>query len=233
MSDPTLRIHDNPSAIDAAAWNELLALQAAPSPFMRHEYLAAMHDSGSASPRSGWTAQFATLWRGKKLLGACPLYVKDHSYGEYVFDWAWANAYEQHGLSYYPKAVVAVPFTPVPGSRLLARDAESRALLVQGLLQWCKQAELSSLHLLFGADEDIAACSDAGLMLRNTVQFHWSNAGYPDFDAFLASLAHDKRKKIRQERRKVRDAGVKFRWTRGNDITADDWDFFYRCYERT
>lgn len=233
MSDPTLRIHDNPSAIDAAAWNELLALQAAPSPFMRHEYLAAMHDSGSASPRSGWTAQFATLWRGKKLLGACPLYVKDHSYGEYVFDWAWANAYEQHGLSYYPKAVVAVPFTPVPGSRLLARDAESRALLVQGLLQWCKQAELSSLHLLFGADEDIAACSDAGLMLRNTVQFHWSNAGYPDFDAFLASLAHDKRKKIRQERRKVRDAGVQFRWTRGNDITADDWDFFYRCYERT
>ena len=233
MSDPTLRIHDDPSAIDAAAWNELLALQAAPSPFMRHEYLAAMHESGSASPRSGWTAQFATLWRGKKLLGACPLYVKDHSYGEYVFDWAWANAYEQHGLSYYPKAVVAVPFTPVPGSRLLARDAESRALLVQGLLQWCKQAELSSLHLLFGADEDITACSDAGLMLRNTVQFHWSNAGYPDFDAFLASLAHDKRKKIRQERRKVRDAGVQFRWARGKGITTDDWDFFYRCYERT
>ena len=233
MSDPTLRIHDNPSAIDAAAWNELLALQAAPSPFMRHEYLAAMHDSGSASPRSGWTAQFATLWRGKKLLGACPLYVKDHSYGEYVFDWAWANAYEQHGLSYYPKAVVAVPFTPVPGSRLLARDAESRALLVQGLLQWCKQAELSSLHLLFGADEDIAACSDAGLMLRNTVQFHWSNTGYPDFDAFLAGLAHDKRKKIRQERRKVRDAGVQFRWARGKDIITDEWDFFYRCYERT
>lgn len=233
MSDPTLRIHDNPSAIDAAAWNELLALQAAPSPFMRHEYLAALHDSGSASPRSGWTAQFATLWRGKKLLGACPLYVKDHSYGEYVFDWAWANAYEQHGLSYYPKAVVAVPFTPVPGSRLLARDAESRALLVQGLLQWCKQAELSSLHLLFGADEDIAACSDAGLMLRNTVQFHWSNTGYPDFDAFLAGLAHDKRKKIRQERRKVRDAGVQFRWARGKDIITDEWDFFYRCYERT
>ncbi|MGJ7578633.1 GNAT family N-acetyltransferase [Variovorax sp. RHLX14] len=233
MSDPLLRIHDNPSAIDAAAWNELLALQAAPSPFMRHEYLAAMHDSASASPRSGWTAQFATLWRENKLIGACPLYVKDHSYGEYVFDWAWANAYEQHGLSYYPKAVVAVPFTPVPGSRLLARDAESRALLVHGLLQWCKQAELSSLHLLFGADEDIAACSESGLMLRNTVQFHWSNAGYPDFDAFLASLAHDKRKKIRQERRKVRDAGVRFRWSRGTDISADDWDFFYRCYERT
>ena len=233
MPDPILRIHDNPSAIDAAAWNELLALQAAPSPFMRHEYLAAMHDSGSASPRSGWTAQFATLWRGKTLVGACPLYVKDHSYGEYVFDWAWANAYEQHGLSYYPKAVVAVPFTPVPGSRLLARDAESRALLVQGLLQWCKQAALSSLHLLFGADEDIAACSESGLMLRNTVQFHWTNADYPDFDAFLAGLAHDKRKKIRQERRKVRDAGVQFRWARGKDIATDDWDFFYRCYERT
>jgi predicted N-acyltransferase len=233
MTQPTLRIHGNPSDIDAAAWNGLLALQAAPSPFMRHEYLAALHDSGSATPEHGWTAQFATLWRGKTLLAACPLYVKDHSYGEYVFDWAWANAYEQHGLPYYPKAVVAVPFTPVPGARLLARDAESRTLLVDGLVQWCKQAQVSSLHLLFGADEDIAAASEGGLMLRNTVQFHWSNAGYGDFEAFLASLSHDKRKKIRQERRKVRDAGVTFRWSRGTGIEAADWDFFYRCYART
>jgi predicted N-acyltransferase len=233
VPDPILRIHDNPSAIDAAAWNELLALQAAPTPFMRHEYLAALHDSGSASAQAGWIAQFATLWRGRKLIGACPVYVKAHSYGEYVFDWAWANAYEQHGLDYYPKAVVAVPFTPVPGSRLLARDADSRALLVQGLLQWCKQADLSSLHLLFGADDDIDACSTAGLLMRNTVQFHWSNGGFADFEAFLAGLSHDKRKKIRQERRKVREAGVTFRWSRGQDIAPQDWDFFYRCYERT
>ncbi|MDQ0040418.1 GNAT family N-acetyltransferase [Variovorax boronicumulans] len=255
MNDYVIRVLASPSDVSPKAWNALLAAQAEPSPFMRHEYLAALHESGSASPASGWTAQFVTLWRGKQLEAACPVYIKDHSYGEYVFDWAWANAYEQHGLAYYPKAVVAVPFTPVPGSRLLAPDAQSRTLLVQALVAWCKQEELSSLHLLFGAEEDIAACTEAGLMLRNTVQFHWTNAaptpipdvpslsgaehsaaeqpGYPDFDAFLASLAHDKRKKIRQERRKVADAGVSFRWSRGKDISKTDWDFFYRCYERT
>lgn len=238
--EPVLRVHTDPSEIDAAAWDALLDAQAEPSPFMRHAYLAALHASGSATPETGWAPAFATLWRGKTLKAACPLYAKDHSYGEYVFDWAWANAYEQHGLSYYPKAVCAVPFTPVPGARLLAVDADHRALLVQGLVQWCKQMELSSLHLLFGSDEDVAACEAAGLMLRHTVQFHWKNespgdssARYTDFDAFLTSLSQDKRKKIRQERRKVRDAGVTFRWARGADITEADWDFFYRCYART
>ena len=175
MAQPVLRLHADPGEIDAADWDALLALQPAPSPFMRHAYLAALDASASASPASGWTPQFVTLWRGKQLMAACPLYIKDHSYGEYVFDWAWANAYEQHGLAYYPKAVVAVPFTPVPGARLLARDAQSRTLLVQGLVALCKQEELSSLHLLFGAEADIAACAEAGLMLRNTVQFHWTN----------------------------------------------------------
>ena len=233
MNDYVIRVLPSPSDVSPEAWNALLAAQAEPSPFMRHEYLSALTDSRSATPDSGWLPQFVTLWQGEQLQAACPLYVKDHSYGEYVFDWAWANAYEQHGLAYYPKAVVAVPFTPVPGARLLARDAESRTLLVQGLIALCKQLELSSLHLLFGADADIAACTEAGLMLRNTVQFHWTNAQYADFDAFLASLPHDKRKKIRQERRKVADAGMSFRWSRGADIRKADWDFFYRCYERT
>ncbi|WP_418131724.1 GNAT family N-acetyltransferase [Variovorax sp. 375MFSha3.1] len=233
MDDYVIRVLPSPSEVSPQAWNALLAAEAEPSPFMRHEYLTALNDSRSATPDSGWLPQFVTLWQGEQLQAACPLYVKDHSYGEYVFDWAWANAYEQHGLAYYPKAVVAVPFTPVPGARLLARDAESRTLLVQGLIALCKQLELSSLHLLFGADADIAACTEAGLMLRNTVQFHWTNAHYADFDAFLASLSHDKRKKIRQERRKVADAGVSFRWSRGADIRKADWDFFYRCYERT
>jgi len=233
LNDYVIRVLPSPSDVSPEAWNALLAAQAEPSPFMRHEYLSALTDSRSATPDSGWLPHFVTLWQGEQLQAACPLYVKDHSYGEYVFDWAWANAYEQHGLAYYPKAVVAVPFTPVPGARLLARDAESRTLLVQGLIALCKQLELSSLHLLFGADADIAACTEAGLMLRNTVQFHWTNAQYADFDAFLASLSHDKRKKIRQERRKVADAGVRFRWSRGADIGKADWDFFYRCYERT
>lgn len=219
--------------VDAQAWNSLLACQSQPTPFMRHEYLTALERSGSATPDTGWTLHAVTLWQGGALIAACPLYLKDHSYGEYVFDWAWARAYAEHGLDYYPKALVAVPFTPVPGTRLMARDAPARAALVQALRTWCEGAGVSSLHLLFGSDEDIAACASAGLMLRHTVQFHWNNAQYTDFDAFLGSLNQEKRKKIRQERRRVADAGVSFRWALGSDITQADWDFFYRCYERT
>lgn len=237
--------------VDTDAWNRLLAQQSHPTPFMRHEYLAALESSGSATPRTGWTPRFMTLWDGDTLVAACPLYLKSHSYGEYVFDWAWASAYEQHGVPYYPKAVIAVPFTPVPGSRLLARDAATRALLVQAVCQWCEQENVSSVHVLFASDDDVLTSAQQDLMLRHTVQFHWKNEPpmppaaqgtaatngapprYQDFDQFLASLSQDKRKKIRQERRRVADAGVTFRWSRGADISAADWDFFYRCYERT
>lgn len=239
-TDYVTRIHTAPGQISAAAWDALLHTQALDTPFMRHAYLAALHTSHSACAATGWSPRFITLESGGELVAACVLYLKEHSYGEYVFDWAWANAYQQHGLPYYPKAVVAVPFTPVPGTRLLARDAAARQALVHTLVHWCEQQQLSSLHLLFAAEEDVAACAAAGLMLRHTVQFHWKNASLPpegarfqDFDAFLASLAQDKRKKIRQERRKVAEAGVSFRWAQGADITAADWDFFYRCYERT
>jgi predicted N-acyltransferase len=237
-NDYVIRVMDSPLAVDGAAWNGLLAMQGAPqgmNPFMRHEYLAALHSSGSATPETGWTPRFVTLWQGDTLAGACALYLKDHSYGEYVFDHAWANAYQQHGLDYYPKAVVAVPFTPVPGARLLARNATERTLLVKALVAWCEQEGLSSLHLLFTTDEDVAACQEAGLMLRHTVQFHWTAppSGYRDFDDFLMSLSQEKRKKIRQERRKVLDAGITFRWSQGTDISPADWDFFYQCYART
>jgi len=235
-NDYVIRVLDSPLKVNAAEWNALLAAQSpgeAANPFMRHEYLAALHQSGSATPDTGWTPCFVTLWQGNTLAGACPLYLKAHSYGEYVFDWAWANAYQQHGLNYYPKAVAAVPFTPVPGARLLARSTAERALMVKALLAWCSDENLSSLHLLFTADEDVSACEEAGLMLRHTVQFHWTNNGYRDFDGFLASLNQEKRKKIRQERRKVHDADITFRWSRGKDISQADWDFFYRCYERT
>ena len=231
-NDYVTRVLHSPSELPAAAWDALLA-QAGGSPFMRHAYLAALHASGSATARTGWGARFIILWRGGQLQAACPLYLKSHSYGEYVFDWAWAHAYEQHGLRYYPKAVAAVPFTPVPGPRLLARDAPARLALVQAVLAWCRGQNLSSFHLLFADDADVAACNAAGLMLRHTVQFHWMNQGYGDFDGFLASLAQDKRKKIRQERRKVAEAGVRFRHARGPAIAKADWDFFYRCYERT
>lgn len=231
-NDYVTRVFAAASELDAAAWDALL-LQAGGSPFMRHAYLAAMEDSGSATRETGWSPRFVTLWRDGELRAACALYLKDHSYGEYVFDWAWANAYQQHGLRYYPKALTAVPFTPVPGPRLLARDAPARAGLVRAVLAWCRKEKVSSWHLLFAADEDVAACGEAGLMLRHTVQFHWLNRSYADFDAFLAGLAQEKRKKIRQERRKVAEAGVTFRHAEGRAITKADWDFFYRCYERT
>ena len=250
--DYVIRVLNSPLDVNASAWDALLQKQPNPSPFMRHAYLAAMHASGSAAPATGWTPHFITLSLGNALVAACALYEKTHSYGEYVFDWAWANAYAEHGLRYYPKATAAVPFTPVPGARLMARDPAARVALVQAMVAWCDQSGMSSLHLLFANEDDATACAEAGLMLRHTVQFHWKNLapegaqfalgrpgdegvalGYSDFEAFLASLSQEKRKKIRQERRKVADAGVSFRWSQGRDISAEDWDFFYRCYERT
>ena len=235
VKDYVIRVCTSPSEVSSVAWDALLNSQANPSPFMHHAYLAALDASGSACSATGWAPHFILLEHDGVLLAACVVYAKTHSYGEYVFDWAWANAYAQHGLDYYPKAVVAVPFTPVPSTRLLAVDAVARVALVRALLAWCQDRQMSSLHLLFGEPEDVAACEEAGLMLRHTVQFHWTNQnpGYSTFDAFLSTLSQDKRKKIRQERRKVQEAGVTFRCLEGTQISPADWDFFYRCYERT
>lgn len=233
LNDYGIRVHDHPGQIPADQWDALLAAQDCPSPFMQHAYLLAMHDSASATPSSGWTAQVFSLWLDEKMVAACPLYLKTHSYGEYVFDWAWANAYAQHGLAYYPKALIAVPFTPVPGSRLLADSDKHRDMLLQSVIAWCEEQHVSSLHLLFGSVADIAATTRAELLHRQTVQFHWQNLGWTDFDAFLGSLNQEKRKKIRQERRKVAEAGVVFRHAHGQDISPSDWAFFYQCYERT
>ena len=236
--DYVIRVHANPLDVPAAAWDALLAQQDAPSPFMQHAYLAALHTSGSATADTGWMPQFVTLWLGDTLVAASALYLKDHSYGEYVFDWAWANAYAEHGLNYFPKATCAVPFTPVPGSRLLAVDANARQTLLRAMLAVAQQHDLSSLHLLFTSPNDRAACDALGLMQRQTVQFHWHNADFNDhrfdsFETFLSSLSQDKRKKIKQERRRVADAGVTFRTSVGASISREDWDFFYQCYERT
>ena len=142
-----IRVHDHPGHVDAAQWNALLDLQPSATPFMRHEYLLAMHESQSAVDESGWQAQFLTVQDGDALTAACPLYLKAHSYGEYVFDWAWADAYQRHGLRYYPKLLSAVPFTPVPGPRLLARDDASRIALLEGMTQFAAQSQLSSAHV--------------------------------------------------------------------------------------
>jgi hypothetical protein len=234
--DYVIRVHDEPGAIDAAQWNALLDEQDAPTPFMRHEYLMALHASGSAVEHSGWSPCWITIESGGLLQAASALYLKSHSYGEYVFDWAWADAYQRHGLAYYPKLLGAVPFTPVPGSRLLARDAASRDALLEAMLAFARQAQLSSVHLLFLSDADRAACERAGWMLRSSVQFHWTRrepqpAG--DFAEFLAGLQRDKRKKIAQERRRVAESGITFEVHAGTSIDDSLWDFFYHCYTLT
>jgi len=222
--------------VDAAAWNELLEAQHAPTPFMRHEYLLALHESGSAVAQAGWAPQFITIESGGRLQAACALYLKAHSYGEYVFDWAWADAYQRHGLRYYPKLLGAVPFTPVPGTRLLARDDGHRDLLVRAVQQHASDAGLSSVHVLFGDEADRAAFERAGWMMREGVQFHWTqDAATPsvDFADLLSRLQREKRKKIQQERRRVLEAGISFTAHEGAAITPALWDFFYQCYELT
>ncbi len=231
-----IRVFDDPAEIDPATWDSLVAAQPSATPFVSMAYLRALHESASATGATGWAPHFLALERAGVLVAACPLYLKDHSYGEYVFDWAWADAYQRHGLDYYPKLLDAIPFTPVPGPRLLARTPEHRLLLLRAIEQLARSAQLSSAHLLFLDENDQAAAREAGWSLRSTVQFHWTNRApepYADFADFLASLQRDKRKKIQQERRRVADAGVTFAVATGEAIAKADWDFFYRCYTLT
>jgi len=211
-----LKLHVASSLADVApeAWNRL----AGDDPFLQYAFLHALHDTGCACPDTGWAPQYLLLHENSTLVGAMPLYLKGHSYGEYVFDWAWADAYQRHGIEYYPKLLSAIPFTPVVGARLLALKPEYRDQLIAGALELARRTKTTSLHVLFPAPAD---------------QFHWTNQHYTDFDNFLAQLSHDKRKKIRQERRKVRDAGITFGWLEGTAISDDDWRFFARCYGQT
>lgn len=234
--DYVTRVCDDPGAIDANAWNSLLATQAEPTPFMRHEYLAALHASASACDATGWSPRFVMLWRGDRLCAAAPAYLKQHSYGEYVFDWAWADAHQRHGLRYYPKLLVAVPFTPVPGSRLMAVDDTARGALLAAVHTLARDNGLSSAHVLFHDAADAAVLSGAHWLPRRSVQFHWSSAlaGHPaSFASFLAGMQREKRKKIAQERRKVTDAGVTFTVHQGAQIDGRLWQFFYNCYVAT
>jgi hypothetical protein len=226
-TNDSLRVADSLAGVPAAQWNAL----AGGNPFVRHEFLDALLESGCAGARAGWQPQFLLLERDGRLAGALPLFVKSHSRGEYVFDWAWAEAYERHGLAYYPKLVCAVPFTPVTGPRLLAADAAARGALAAAALAAAR--EFSSLHVLFAPQAEAEALRSAGMLLRRTVQFHWENAGYGDFEDFLARLSQRRRKNIRQERRRVREAGVALRWQRGAEIGQREWEFFYRCYANT
>ncbi len=235
-NDYVIGIEGDIDALDAYAWNALVDAQPAATPFLRHEYLSALERSGSAAAATGWTPSHLAVRRRGTLVAACPLYLKEHSYGEYVFDWAWADAYRRHGLAYYPKLLGAVPFTPVPGPRLLAPGDALRRVLLDAIVAFTRQARLSSAHLLFLGDADQRVAREAGWLMRSGVQFHWTNresAPWADFADFLASLQRDKRKKIQQERRRVRDAGVTYATRVGREITEADWDYFYRCYTLT
>ena len=215
-------------------WDALVAAQEKSNPFLSYAFLHALHASGSAAPDAGWQPQFLTLFDGDdKLAAALPLYVKYHSYGEYVFDWAWADAYERSGQDYYPKLLSAIPFTPVTGPRLMAVDATARAALIAVLKKTQKATKVSSMHILYPPEQEAKQLEAAGYMLRSGVQFHWINQGYADFDAFLATLEMKKRKNIRAERRKVAEAGVTLRRVRGREATQDDWRLFNRCYRHT
>ena len=201
-----IRVLTSAGEVLPADWNRLLQAQARPTPFMRHEYLLALEASGSATADTGWQPAWLTLWEGPHLRAACALYLKTHSYGEYVFDWSWADAYRRHGLAYYPKALGAVPFTPVPGSRLLAEDEAWRGRLVEALGRFTRQTGLSSAHVLFIDEADRAAFERAGWMIRQGVQFHWQQDEadpVTDFTGLLQRMQRDKRKKIQQERRRV------------------------------
>jgi predicted N-acyltransferase len=223
----TVRIVEDLGELPAGEWNAI----AGGNPFLRHEFFCALHETGCASARTGWSPRFVTVWAGPRLRAALPLYLKSHSYGEYVFDWAWADAYERHGLAYYPKLLSAVPFSPVSGARLLGDDRAARARLIAAALELARS--VSSLHVLFPPEAEARELEAAGLMLRRGVQFHWLNADYASFDEFLATLTHDKRKKIRQERRRVREAGVSLRRKTGREISPEDWKHFVRCYNLT
>jgi predicted N-acyltransferase len=227
MPGERIKVVETLAGVPAAKWNALCA----GDPFTSHAFLSALIDTGCASSRTGWRPQIVLLEKGDQLAGAMPLFLKTHSYGEYVFDWAWADAYQRHGLEYYPKLLCAVPFTPVTGPRLLARSDPERAGLLSAALELAKEA--SSLHVLFPPGEQALQMQAAGMMLRRTVQFHWENQGYADFDDFLSRMTRHRRKVIRQERRRVHEAGVTFRWLRGAEITRENWEFFERCYRRT
>jgi uncharacterized protein len=229
------RFHDRIGSIDASIWNRLAGSS---QPFLRHEFLLALEESGCVTPRRGWTARHLILEDDAgQAIGAMPLYVKDHSRGEFVFDFAWANAYAQHGLNYYPKLLCAVPFTPAGGPRLLiGANADQSAVggaLCAAAGDYAREAGLSSWHVLFPRECDAAQLRARGLIERRDCQFHWFNQGYDSFESFLATFTAEKRKKAKRERRRVAEAGIEFDTLHGADIDARLWQTLYGFYADT
>lgn len=231
----TARVTVTGSIADIAAdeWNRLAGCS---HPCLRHEFLNAAEASGSASEVSGWSPRHLALYDGDGLRAAMPVYEKQNSWGEFVFDWAWARAYEQAGFDYYPKLVAAIPFTPVTGRKLLLRDADdtaATAALLDAALSLARDTRCSSFHVLFPTEAEVPALREAGLRIRKDCQFHWHNRDYANFDEFLGTFSSAKRKKARRERRRVHEAGITFRHLRGGDIDAATWDTLYGLISMT
>lgn len=225
----TLTVADSLQAVDPQAWQAM----ADGNPFVSYHYLQLLQTTGCVHARHGWHARYLLLHLGQRLVGAAPCFFKTHSRGEFVFDQGWAQAFAEHGLRYYPKLLVASPFTPVQGPRLLAVDAPARQALAQALRQVCEQAQASSVHTLFALPQDLQALQQAGFMVREGVQFHWRNAGYASTASFLAQLSQDKRKKMRQDSKYVAAAGISYRWLEGEQLQPAHLSYFYACYLAT
>jgi predicted N-acyltransferase len=228
-----LTVHEAIAEIAADDWN---AIAGEDFPFLRHEFLLAAEQTGCVSEDAGWAPRHLALRQDGQLIGAMPLYEKHHSWGEFVFDWSWARAYEQAGLAYYPKLVSAVPFTPAPSRRLLlsadAGDPAARAL-IDGAIDLAGESGCSSLHVLFPLDGELPWFRQAGLQIRKDCQFHWRNRDYEDFDAFLKTFTASKRKKARRDRRRVAEAGIRFRRLRGGEIDLATREIVYKMISLT
>ena len=220
-------IHASIADIAADDWNRLVGND---YPFLRHEFLQLAEQTRCVSPEQGWSPRHLTIGRRGELRAAMPLYEKSHSWGEFVFDWAWANAYEQAGLAYYPKLTSAAPFTPAPSRRLLLADAEDTAAamaLIAAAVQLAIKSEYSSVHFLFPTPEEIPLFEAAGLLIRKDCQFHWRNRDYSSFDDFLATFTASKRKKAKRDRRRAEENGIRFRHLKGDQLDDELWSVVY------
>jgi predicted N-acyltransferase len=226
----TARLAGRAFDVGRTAWNACAGIE---HPFTRYEFFDAVEASGSATARTGWRPLHLVVERDGAIQGILPLYLKNHSQGEYVFDHAWADALERAGGDYYPKLQASVPFTPATGRRLLVREPEAAAALLAAGRAAVTELKASSLHITFLTEAEWRAAGDEGYLLRTDQQFHWENRGYASFDQFLAELSSAKRKNLRKEREAVRAAGVAFDWLTGSDLTEAHWDTFFEFYMDT
>ena len=238
ISSLTLRVLSSIGEVSAEAWDACANPTEHPyNPFISHDFLLSLEESGSVSARAGWQVQHVIAESEGDIVGAMPCYLKSHSRGEYVFDHGWAEAYERAGGSYYPKLQVAVPFTPATGRRLLvrgeAREDIVRGALAQGLMALCERRQASSAHVTFLTEPEWRLLASQGFLQRSDRQFHWQNAGYDSFEAFLQALASRKRKTIRRERREALADGISIHWLTGADLTESIWDAFFAFYMDT